>query len=58
MGEGDECGKSGHLSIFTSVKHLMVLLKCKFLGLHVYTLSKTLVACRAMQLRFLKWKHC
>ena len=26
MGEN---GKSGHLSIFTSLKHLMMLLKCK-----------------------------
>ena len=28
--EENECGKSGHLSIFTSLKHLMILLKCKF----------------------------
>ena len=26
----NEHGKSGHLSIFTSLKHLMMLLKCKF----------------------------
>ena len=25
-----------------------------FSGLHIYTLSKTLIACRAMQLRYLK----
>ena len=29
-------GKSGHLSIFTSLKHLMMLLKCLFSGLHFY----------------------
>ena len=28
-------------SIFTSLKHLMMLLKCTFSGLHFYTLSKT-----------------
>ena len=51
MGE-NEYEKSGHLSIFTILKHLMVLLKYKISGLHFYTLSKTLKACRAMQLRF------
>ena len=45
---GHEYSKSDHLSIFTSLKHLMMLLKCKFSGLHVYTLSKTLMSCRAM----------
>ena len=50
-------GKSGHLSIFTLLTHLMMLLKCFFSsGLHFYTLSKTLIACRAMQLRFFKVK--
>ena len=30
-----------------------------FSGLHFYTTSYTLIACRAMQLRFfLKWKQC
>ena len=50
------CGKSGHLSIFTSLKHLMMLLKSNFFssGLHFYTLSKPLIACGDMQLRFLK----
>ena len=28
----------------------------QFLGLHFYTLSKTLIACRDMELRFLKVK--
>ena len=51
---GNECGKSGHLSIFTSLKHLMMLLKCYFFRTSFYTLSKTLIACRAMQLRFFK----
>ena len=50
---GNECVISRYLSIFTSLKHLMMLLKCFFSGLHFYTLSKTLIACRAMQLRFL-----
>ena len=50
MGE-NEYGKSSHLSIFTILKHLMMLLKCNFSGLHFYTLSKALIACRAIQLR-------
>ena len=33
---------------------LMMLLKCKFSGLHYYTLSQTMIACMAMQLRFFK----
>ena len=41
-------GKSGHLSIFTSLKHLMMLSKRIFSGLHFYTLSKNGG----------KWKHC
>ena len=51
---GNENGKSGHLSIFATLEHLMVLLKCNFSGLRFYTLLKTLIACRAMQLRFIK----
>ena len=51
MGE-NEYGKSGHLSIFTLLKHLMMLLKYNFSGLNFYTLSKTLIACGAMHLRF------
>ena len=48
-----EYGKSGRLSIFTSLKHLMMLWNGNFFsGLHFYTLSKTLITCRAMQLRF------
>ena len=43
----------GHFSMFTLLKHLMMLLKYKlFSGLQFYTLPKTLIACRAMQLRF------
>ena len=52
--------KSSHLSIFTSLKHLMVLLRCNFFRASFYTLSKTLIACRTMQLRFCKvktWLH-
>ena len=56
MGE-NEYGESGHLSTFILLKHLMMLLKYNFLsGLHFYTLPKTLIACRAMQLRFCKVK--
>ena len=56
MGE-NECGESGHLCIFTLLKHLTMLLKYNFFsGLHLYTLPKTLRACRAMQLLFLKVK--
>ena len=53
MGD-NEYGQSGHLSIFILLKHfhLMMLLKCIFSGLNFSTLSKTLIACRAMQLRF------
>ena len=45
-------GHSGHLYIFTLLKHLMMLLKYNFLGLHFYILPKTLIAFRTMQLRF------
>ena len=60
---GNEYGKSGHLCVFTFLKHLMMPL----IGLEVqffrfsflYTcMPQTLIACRAMELRFLKWKHC
>ena len=53
---GNECGESGHLSIFTLLKHLMMILKYNFSGLHFYTLLKTLIACKAMHLRFCKVK--
>ena len=52
MGGGYVYSKSSHLSMFTSLKHLMVLLMSLFSELHFYTLSKTLRACRAMQLNF------
>ena len=52
---GNEYDKSGHLSTFTFLKHLMMLLKCIFSGLHFYILN-TQIACRAMQLRFVKVK--
>ena len=53
---GNDYGESGHLTIFTLLKHLMMLLKYTlFSGLHFCTLSKTqLIACRAMQLRLFK----
>ena len=54
---GNEYGESGHLSIFTLLKHLMMLFEVAiFSGLHFYTLPKSLIACRAMQLRFFKVK--
>ena len=41
----NEFGVSGHLSVFTFLKHFMMLLKCNFFSvLHFYTLSKTLMA--------------
>ena len=52
----NEWDKSGHLSIFTSFKHLMVLFGAIFFRASFYTLSKTLIACRNMQLNFLKVK--
>ena len=57
---GNDCGKSGHLSIFTSLKHLMVLLRCIFFsGLRFYTLSKTLISCKGHTAQiFLKRKRC
>ena len=55
----NEYSKSGHLLTFASLKHLLMLLICKF---SFYTLLKTPIACRAIQLRFLKGgnivKHC
>ena len=42
-GEGwNECDKSGHLSIFTLLKHLMMLLKCKFFrALYLHLIKDT-----------------
>ena len=39
---------------FLCVKYLMVPLMCNFSGLQFYTLSKTLIACRVIQLIFFK----
>ena len=52
-------GHSGHSSIFTLLKHLMMLLKYNFSGLHFYTLPKTLIPFTTIQFRFFfwKWKH-
>ena len=47
-------GHSGHLSIFTLLKYLMMLLKYKFFRASFYALPKTLIPFRTMQLRFLK----
>ena len=45
------------IAIFTSLKHLMVLLRCNFFQGFICTpLSQTLIAWRDMQLRFLKVK--
>ena len=49
-GGGGEYGKISHLYVFTSLKHLMMLLKYNFSELHFYAISQTLLACRAMQL--------
>ena len=54
---GDGYGKSGHLYIFTSLKHLMMLLKLtNFSGFHFYTIPQIHVfrASTAKQLRFLQ----
>ena len=54
-----EYGESDRFSIFTSLKHLMMLLKCNFFQgfIDLHLISKTLTACRNMQLRFfIKWK--
>ena len=51
---GNEYGKSGHLFIFYFFEALNDVLEVRFSGLHFYTLSKTLITCRAMQLKFLK----
>ena len=49
-------GESGHLSFFHFFEALLL---WNFSGHHFYTLSQTLLACRAMQLWFFfKWKHC
>ena len=50
----NEYGISGHLHIFAFLKHLMVLLRCNFFRASFYTLSKTLIACRDIELRFFK----
>ena len=47
----NELDKSGQLSIFTSLKHLIVLLRCNFfkasfVGLHI--IKDTDIACRDM----------
>ena len=57
---GNEYGKPGHLYYFHFFEALNDAFEVQFVsGLHLYTLSKTLIAYRAMQLRFfLKWKHC
>ena len=56
MGEMSRVSLVTCLLIFTLLKHLMMLLKLVqfFSGLHLYTLSKALMACKAMQLRCFK----
>ena len=49
---GNEYGKSGHLSIFTLLKHLMMLLKYKIVRASFLHLVKD--TDRAMQLRLFK----
>ena len=52
MGENENI-QSNHLSIF-KVEKLIDAFEVHFSWLHCYTLSKTLIACWAMQLRFFK----
>ena len=49
-------GESGHLSIFTLLKHLMMLLK--FSRASFLHLTKDTAAFKTMQLRFFKVKNC
>ena len=47
---GNEYGISGHLHIFTFLKHLILLFEGKKIqGLIFTPVSQTLIACRAMQ---------
>ena len=50
----NEYGISGRLHIFAFLKHLMVLLRCNSFRASFLHLSKTLIVCRDMQLRFVK----
>ena len=50
----NEYGISGHLHLFIFEAFNGAFEVQFFSGLHLYTLSKTLIACRDMQLRFLK----
>ena len=52
--EGNKYGKSSHLYIFTSLKHLMMLLKCNFQGSIFYTTSQTLIALGPYSSEYLK----
>ena len=52
----NEYDQSGHFSIFTSLKQLWCFWGAFFFRASSYTLSKTLIACGDMQLRFLKAK--
>ena len=57
MGEMSINGNSGHSVYFHFLKHFMVILKCMFFRaslLHLVTLSKTVIACVDMQLRYCK----
>ena len=54
---GNEYGISGHLHIFAFLKHLIMLLRCKFSVLHLYTLSQTHGSMQGHAAQnFLKWK--
>ena len=51
----NEYGESGHLSIFTLLKHLMMPFKDKFYQGFIFaplSLAKTLIGCRDMQQTF------
>ena len=54
----NEYGKTGHSKIFTFLRHFLIILKRFFSGLQYYTTSQTLMARRAVYLRFNIVKRC
>ena len=58
MGRNEQ-DKSGHLSIFTSLKHLMVLLRCNFSQGFICTpYQRHWHHVRTCSSDYFKWKHC
>ena len=54
----DEYGKTGHSKIFTFWGTSWSFWRAIFLGLQYYTISQTLITCRAMHLRFNIVERC